>query len=96
MHGPPTIGACNDLIEVTSRYLIKEKHFEGQKDVTDMNMTAGSIQMRNLKKMALRFINTLEVKMINIKGVKPMPRQDHCVELISKEKYMIIFGGKND
>ena len=40
--------------------------------------------------------NEIIVNMINDTGVRPLPRRDHTALIIKNNKYMLIYGGKND
>jgi hypothetical protein len=44
----------------------------------------------------VRETNGIEVKKIAVSGIKPLPRRDHSALLISNNRYMLIYGGKND
>jgi hypothetical protein len=84
VNGPPEIAPSNELVEVHSRFIeIKNKTKADHTTIKGI-----SIQVRET--------NGIEVKRIAVSGIKPLPRRDHSALLISSNRYMLIYGGKND
>ena len=70
------------MLEIRTRQIICD-------ETRDIRATLPSVK---LSKTNIANISTMPVR----GGKKPIPRRDHQAKMISLNKYLLIYGGKND
>ena len=75
----------NDVVEVRTRILVKERFYD------EANWQLG----KGINEFTIESLKA-KVSFVACAGVLPMPRCDHSAQLISKNRYMLIYGGRNE